>query len=712
MSPEQAEGKPVDPRSDVFSLGVLLYELATGQRPFVGDTSASVISAILRDTPPQVTTLRPELPRDVARIVTRALQKDPEHRYQTAKDLRNDLEGLKAELDAGRLESSASAAAREAAAAPAVSGAWTRRAWLGLAAALLVVAGAIGAWRWTRPPAPVPTTPAENADLFAATESLDDEAALDPKRIAVAIFENRTGDASLDSLGQLAAERISERLPQISTVQVVPPATFADFARHDPGPVTATSRDPVQQLAAATGSGLVVSGAFHIEGNDLRVRARLTDATTGTFVLVEPEPVARATPMKALDETRDRVMGAVAVKLDPVSTVMMMGTAPKYQAFQEWRAANEIEGAEGLKRLRRALDLDPTFTAARISLLGTYDDPGEDARQLEIVEQQRGRMSPAQQHWLASLRAELAGRNEEAYTAARAAAALAPPSTALNLTLAIRAAAAGHFRAAVEALSAPLDWRSKLESSRAAAGDYFYKLAESLHWLGEHERELAEVRRGRSLRPDIMELRLPEAIALAALGRVGEIDGIISEGLTQPGLHAYVMCETAEELRRHGHREASVAQARRVVDWYANLPLEQRQRPEWRLPYTHSLRHLDRWDEARPILDALAREGTPGTNLEALGQAGVAAVHQGDRGRAQRIFGELGRVSDDPRYRGWRAHFRASIAAHLGDEDRAVELLRLSLAQGATYDYHLHHALELEPLRGYPPFEALIKPKD
>jgi len=91
-------------------------------------------------------------------------------------------------------------------------------------------------------------------------------------------------------------------------------------------------------------------------------------------------------------------------------------------------AGLELEGAEGLKRLRRALELDPTFIAARMSLLMTHEDPGEDARQLEIIEKQRDRMSPAQQHWLAALRAELAGRNEEAYTASRAAAALVLPA--------------------------------------------------------------------------------------------------------------------------------------------------------------------------------------------------------------------------------------------------------------------------------------------
>ena len=103
MSPEQAEGRPVDPRSDLFSLGVMLYEMATGRRPFTGDTSISIISSIIKDTPRPITDVNPSLPRDLGRIVRRALAKDPERRYQSAKDLRNDLEELKASVDSGEL---------------------------------------------------------------------------------------------------------------------------------------------------------------------------------------------------------------------------------------------------------------------------------------------------------------------------------------------------------------------------------------------------------------------------------------------------------------------------------------------------------------------------------------------------------------------------------------------------------------------------------
>jgi serine/threonine protein kinase len=98
ISPEQAEGKPFDERSDIFSLGIVLYEMATGDRPFKGATTVSTLSSIIKDTPAPATNLNRNLPRDLGRIIRHALAKDPERRYQTAKDLRNDLEDLKETL--------------------------------------------------------------------------------------------------------------------------------------------------------------------------------------------------------------------------------------------------------------------------------------------------------------------------------------------------------------------------------------------------------------------------------------------------------------------------------------------------------------------------------------------------------------------------------------------------------------------------------------
>ena len=98
MAPEQLEGQSVDHRCDIFSMGILLHEMVTGERPFKGESSASLISAILRDRPHSITDSRSDVPRQLDRVIQRCLQKDPERRYQTAKDLRNDLEDLPAEL--------------------------------------------------------------------------------------------------------------------------------------------------------------------------------------------------------------------------------------------------------------------------------------------------------------------------------------------------------------------------------------------------------------------------------------------------------------------------------------------------------------------------------------------------------------------------------------------------------------------------------------
>ena len=94
MSPEQISGRALDHRTDIFSLGVLLHEMCTGRRPFTGQSSAELTSAILRDDPPSITDTRSDLPSDLARIVRRCLEKDPRHRVQTARDVSNEFRDL------------------------------------------------------------------------------------------------------------------------------------------------------------------------------------------------------------------------------------------------------------------------------------------------------------------------------------------------------------------------------------------------------------------------------------------------------------------------------------------------------------------------------------------------------------------------------------------------------------------------------------------
>src|SRR5262245_1807853 len=101
MAPEQVRGEAVDARADVFSFGILLYELLSGQRPFGGQSWADISSAILRDPPPPLPSVRAGLPRDLERIVMRCLEKDRERRFQTAKDVRNEPELVRSQAAGG-----------------------------------------------------------------------------------------------------------------------------------------------------------------------------------------------------------------------------------------------------------------------------------------------------------------------------------------------------------------------------------------------------------------------------------------------------------------------------------------------------------------------------------------------------------------------------------------------------------------------------------
>jgi serine/threonine protein kinase len=160
MSPEQAEGRPVDHRSDIFSLGVVLYEMACGKRPFKGDTALSLISSIIKDTPPPLSEVNRRVPPDLDRIVARALAKDPARRYQSALDLRDELQAVQEQTASRRF---VSRMVREIARSR-----WTRR----LVVAIGLVAVAAAAALYLVPRRERPGRRAETAALHATFRRL------------------------------------------------------------------------------------------------------------------------------------------------------------------------------------------------------------------------------------------------------------------------------------------------------------------------------------------------------------------------------------------------------------------------------------------------------------------------------------------------------------------------------------------------------------
>ncbi|MGH9199968.1 MAG: protein kinase domain-containing protein [Vicinamibacterales bacterium] len=694
MSPEQAEGKSVDHRSDIFSLGIILYELATGQKPFKGDSSASLISSILRDTPPPVNDVNAAIPKEIARLIRRCLEKNPAQRLQNALDLKHELEDLRAEGTSGVTMSPSLTAS----APPPVTKTWSSTsqisfvlptlgrmlAWLGAVVSVLLLIG--GYWIWTRGSTQGPETTAGPTAAAPSGEG----------RVTVARFENRTGDPSLDPLGQMAADAISGEFPQITFIQ-----------------------QPVRQRVALVAEPeqrrqpTAVTGAYYLDGQNLRIQASLSDKSGALLHAIEPAVSPRTDPGKAVELVQQRVLGAIVTMLDPDYSPSSSSRPPLYNAYREFTAGMDLFADEPLRAVthfRRATELDPGFFNAWLMMAHTYSNAGDRGHEREAIDQMntmRDRLGVFERLELSQLVHAFEGRLLDALTALREVEKLDPGNLVANYEI-------GRYAIRLNRPQEAIDQFAKVNAetwnARTVGRWRHGRLAMANHLLGRHEEELRIATVAKGLFPSSLATRNDELFALAALGRLDDLRRAVDDTLPITplgvGTPAGSMRLAAEELRAHGRRAEAIDLAKRSVTWYRNQP-QPFFTPANRLALAQSLYTAEEWPEAGKAIAALLKEQPANTLYVAL--AGAIAARMGDRALASKHAATLSQAPSTPG--GAIELRRAQLAALLGEREQAVELLRSAFARGLSMSTALHRQMDFESLRGYAPFDELMKPK-
>ncbi len=365
MSPEQAEGKKVDARSDVFSLGILLYQMATGEKPFRGDTTLSTLSAILKDAPPPITDINAALPRDLSRIINRCLGKSPSERFQSAQGLRAELSTLKRESESGSLDAVRADAARRSGAG--------RRPWLYALAGVLLIAAAGAVWRIVLAPGrasgPGPIDSGEPApsSSTAATAS---------QRIVVLPFENL--GASED--GYFAAgvtEEITSRLGTVPSLSVISRTSALQYAN---------AGKTIGQIGRELGVDFILEGTVRWEkasGTNGRVRVTPTLIRVSDDTNLWSDRYDRE--MESIFDVQSEIAAEVVGQLGltigaPQQESLAAKPTANMEAYQAYLQAKNMPpgffSTESTRRaeelLTRAVELDPRFAEAWAELSKTH----------------------------------------------------------------------------------------------------------------------------------------------------------------------------------------------------------------------------------------------------------------------------------------------------------------------------------------------------
>lgn len=540
--------------------------------------------------------------------------------------------------------------------------------------------------------------------------------------VVVIPFENRTGDASLDPVGQMVAEWIAGGLEQATEVRVIPNSVLLEIlasVRRDQGDGGGGSR--LDRVAALTHAGIAVTGSYYRHGDILELHSEAVDLRSRTSVAtVGPVRTSAQDPVAGIDSVRIQMMGALAARLSPQTAWDLPPGAhpPTYQAYRAYtdglQAWSLGEYRTAGQRFREAFARDTTYVRALVMAYSAYRNSGDGstADSLgKLLWARRDQLPRYDRFRLEWSRARDAGDIRTALAAARAGAELNPSGTA-RMALFLSLEDNNRPR---EALDNVEGWLTAMPESGTRWYAIWTGYARILHQLGRHQEELEVVRNARrTATGGAIELREAEAAAFAAIDQpeaakelAVEIESVPASGLA-PGR---ALARVALELRAHGHTDASFDVVDQAMTWLAGRPAAVRDGPEGRELFGYLLYQKERWSEAASVWDSLPDPLADSSALaRLLGERGCGAARLGDRPKAVALDQRLAQFTDLPVSQEATV-YRAQIAAVLGDRDEAVELLKRAFTSGQPYGLWVHREMDLEALRGFGPYEQLVRPK-
>jgi eukaryotic-like serine/threonine-protein kinase len=385
MSPEQIQGLPIDRRTDLFSLGVLLYEMATGHRPFRG-SGAELITTILRDEPPPPSTLNRQLPARLDKIVARCLKKSSAERYATAMEVRRDLLAL---AEAGETEETPTKKLPIATVAPAASSSalhplsWPPRTWLAVTG--FIVACLVSLLLLSRPQTHSEVPAAQSALLGLPSiavlplDNLSDE----PE-----YFVDGMTDALISSLGNVRGVRVISRQSVMR---------FKD------------SKRPLPDIARELGVEMILEGAVLRTRGRIRVTAQLFRAAPEQQLWSETYERAVRDILSLQGELARDIAEEIEVKLNAQERRLLSRKRPVEPAVLEAYLRGRYltnqfvpdSSQKAIQQFNRAIELDPAYAPAYAGLADTYsllgyslEDPGESFRHAEAAAREALRLDP------------------------------------------------------------------------------------------------------------------------------------------------------------------------------------------------------------------------------------------------------------------------------------------------------------------------------